>query len=92
MLDPDEVAAYEAWKHEKLLGTVDLSVRAYNAEMVGHAAAYERAIKDAMEVLPPISDISEKLSALSAKNPYRARGMRGAAPSISTTRITSESQ
>jgi len=41
MLDPDEVADYEAWKLAKLNSSQDLSVRAYNMEMEANALSWE---------------------------------------------------
>ena len=41
MLDPDEMEAYEFWKRNKLLGQVDLTVGAFNAEMGALARAWD---------------------------------------------------
>jgi hypothetical protein len=41
VLDPAELAAYEAWKLAKLSGSVDLSVSAYNREVDTAALAWE---------------------------------------------------
>lgn len=73
MLDPDELAAFEAWKLAKLAGQVDLTVASFNAEMGALARAYDEGI-DAME------NSRESASSLKARSPYRRPGMRGHAP------------
>ena len=70
MLDPDEMEAFDLWKRNKLLGQVDLSVGAFNAEMSALARAYDEGI-DAME------NSRESASVLKARSPYRQPGMTG---------------
>ena len=41
MLDPVEIAEYEAWKQRKLVGQIDLSVQAFNLEQEAGAFAWE---------------------------------------------------
>lgn len=41
MLDPIEIAEYEAWKQSKLVGQIDLSVQAYNLEQEANALAWD---------------------------------------------------
>lgn len=66
MLDPDSVAEYEAWKLDKMTGSVDLSVRAFNAEMEALALAWEAGWRTGREGKLPITE-----------NPNRKPGMRG---------------
>ena len=75
MLDPEEVAGYEAWKEHKLTSHTDLSVSAYNIEQESAALAYEAGVRAA--VFP--SD-KEKINSLIAANPYRGPGMMGERP------------
>lgn len=75
MLDPDEMAAYEAWKQHKLTSSVDLSVSAFNLEMEGPALAYEAGLRAALGRGP-----GETLDDLIAASPYRRKGMTGYVP------------
>jgi len=75
MLDPDEMAVYEAWKAHKLTMSVDLSVSAFNVEQEAPALAYEAGVRAAYNR----SD-REKLDTLIEKNPYRGKGMMGYLP------------
>lgn len=66
MLDPDEMAEYEAWKQRKLTSHPDLTVNAFNTEMEAQAIAWDEGYKTASN------------TATSARsNPYRQPGMRG---------------
>lgn len=73
MLDPDEVANFEAWRETKLLGSVDLSVHAYNVEQEGAALAYEAGVRDAVRKTAE----GFSVNAIIAASPYRGRGMAG---------------
>lgn len=70
MLDPDEMAAYEAWKAHKLTTSTDLSASAFNTEQEGPALAWEAGWDDAQGAYPKAR----------ADNPYRGSGMSGARP------------
>lgn len=65
MLDPDEMAAYEAWREHKLTMSTDLSVSTYNVEQEGPALAWEAGWDAAQGAHPKSRE----------ENPYRARGM-----------------
>lgn len=89
MLDATELSAYEEWKEKKLLGQVDLSVQAFNAEMEGQAVAYERGVHDTVKETVNPEDFEKRngvTSKLFGDNPYRRPGMLGERPS---KRITS---
>lgn len=73
MLDPDEVAAYEQWKHDKLVSETDISIRAYNIEMEGHALAFDSGVDAAFAGMI----VKENAEQVKAKSPYRAKGMKG---------------
>ena len=70
MLDPDEVAAYEVWKHDKLVSETDLSIHAYNLEIQATALAWEAGARAAVS---PQSNIERIL----ISNPYRGKGAAG---------------
>ena len=72
MLDPDEYAAYEAWKQTKLTTHPDLSVQAFNTEMTAQAVAYDEALE---AVIGRVD--WQKLQSFKSSNPYRQPGMRG---------------
>lgn len=73
MLDPDEVADFEAWKAHKLTSHVDLSVAAYNLEMEAQALAWEAGVRAMANALPIRKSPTEVIE----ENPYRKPGMRG---------------
>lgn len=82
MLDPDEVAQYEAWRQDKLVSETDLSPHAYNVEMESQALAYEKGVDDVMSSTDVIGELTKVETGLHAErfkadNPYRAKGMRG---------------
>lgn len=69
MLDPAEVAAYEAWKLHKLTAQTDLTITAYNAEMTALAAAWDSGV---------VASVSQEFAAkILPQNPYRRPGMTG---------------
>jgi len=76
MLDPNEMAAYEAWKAHKLTTSVDVSASAFNLEQEAPALAYEAGVRAAL----PGNSYSEKIAELIEKNPYRGKGMMGHLP------------
>lgn len=71
VLDPDEVADYEAWKERKLTASVDISPRTFNIEQEAPALAWEAGW------LAHEKDGS--LEGYSA-NPYRGKGTSGERP------------
>lgn len=82
MIDPDEMAAYEVWKHNRLVGTTDLSVHAFNTEQEIVALAYEAGVRDAFIGQRASKTVEEVI----ARNPNRTPGMMGHNPG---RRITS---
>lgn len=82
MLDPDEMAAYEAWKQHKLTGISDLSVSAFNTEQEATALAWAAGVKALHARIMPTNDLhraglDQLLEHLLADNPYRKPGMTG---------------
>jgi hypothetical protein len=71
MLNPDAVAEYEAWREHKLVTSQDLSIHAFNAEMVANAAAWDEGVRAAVG-----PGDSQKVNSLLDGNPYRQPGMR----------------
>lgn len=72
MLDPAEVADYEAWKERRLVGQTDLSVAAYNMELEAHALAFEDGVRAAINPAE-----TQKILEILEQNPYRKPGMNG---------------
>ena len=79
MLDEDEMAAYEAWKQQKLVSYPDVSVAAYNAEMGIHANAWDEGAKFALAV-STLNATEWQMNAVLRENPFRQQGMRGHTP------------
>lgn len=73
MLDPDEVADYEAWKARRLEGSIDLSPHAYNTEMEANAISWEEGVRAAFDGVA----IGQGREDVLRTNPFRAKGMRG---------------
>jgi hypothetical protein len=73
MLDPEEMADYEAWKQHKVTSQLDVSASAYNLEVESTALAYETGVKDAFAAVAVDINLPEVIAA----NPYRQPGMRG---------------
>lgn len=73
MLDPDEVADYEAWKARRLESSIDLSPHAYNTEMEANAISWEEGVRAAFAGMIARHDQEDVF----ASNPFRAKGMRG---------------
>ena len=81
VLDPDEVADYEAWKARRLEGSIDLSPHAYNTEMEANAISWEEGVR-AMANYVTIEKPDARLNTIDVAevmrtNPFRAKGMRG---------------
>ena len=73
VLDPDEVADYEAWKARRLEGSIDLSPHAYNTEMEANAISWEEGVRAAFAGIV----IRQNREDVLRTNPFRAKGMRG---------------
>jgi hypothetical protein len=80
VIDPSELAEYEAWKLRKIEGQLDLTITAFNAEMESQALAWEEGAKSLLLHEVNSSD-QEKIMSLmrwiEGNNPFRAKGMRG---------------
>lgn len=100
MLDTEQQADYEAWKERKLMGSIDLSVGAYNAEMESQAVAWEEGMRTGVRRLVSGLPPSRYEEELISQNPYRKAGMNGERPHAeplpehqpSTVSETSETQ
>lgn len=73
MLDPDEMADYEAWKERKLTGQVDLSVNAYNVEQEAVALAFDAGVDAAFAG----AIIRQNAQDVKRQSPYRRKGTTG---------------
>jgi hypothetical protein len=80
MIDADEFAAYEMWREARVLGQVDVSVHAFNAEQEGLALAWEAGVMFAIK-----ADNGLTTASIEAANPYRGAGMTGARPAKRVT-------
>lgn len=80
MLDPDEVAEYEAWKMAKLHGAQDLSAHAFNTEMEANALSWEEGWK--------ARDAGEPYDSCRFRKP----GAPGAKPNATTTTSKTEEE
>jgi hypothetical protein len=80
VIDPEEQAAFEAWKIAKLRAAIDVSVTAYNTEMQALAIAWETGAKQTMAALHKFGiEITDAMQeAILAENPQRKPGMTGA--------------
>ena len=78
MLDPDEVAAYEAWKMNKIAGVYDLTITSFNAEMTALAGAWDDGVRVSIN---PVDH--QALTSILSRNPYRQPGMTAYNSSIS---------
>ena len=87
MLDPDEMAAYEAWKEHKLISSVDISVSAFNLEAESTAVAFEAGV-DALSKQSKGGASEDDVATVKAVNPYRQKGMTGYRPP-ETKRVSS---
>lgn len=83
MLDPDEVANYEAWKERKLTSSTDLSVHAYNVEQEGLALAYDAGVDDGFKGQVALKSAKD----VKAASPYRRKGTTAY---IAPKRVTGE--
>lgn len=88
MLDPEEFAHYEAWREHKLTTSTDLSVIAYNTEMVALSSAWKSGVLAAFGGEAEGMEVEDVLAA----NPYNKPGMTGGPSSASRLPTTGTDQ